>query len=591
MKRENPKPAPPPPRRRKRGRIVLSLTAVLFVVGMGPLFTVVWQLVSSNREALKTSHQENQLALANSLSYEIGLHLDSARRSVGQLGASIAHGGVTPSAREFERMAVAQADGNVRLYAFRDTRNRVRTHAPEAPSDWLEPVMIALSEQSSAVLAAESPEAIETRPRRSSDSQVLILRTEPVFRDGRLLGTVSAVLDLRGIWDDLIAHHRSPHGLLAVDPLGEPIFATDPRWLEPGNGMIRSALVGRFLESRGRSTETTLFEVDVGAERRLYLGSFDRTEEGWGLLVIAPESQVYLPVQRLIRNTWTVAFLAMAAAILIAVFFAGSLSRPIERLTAASRAFASGDFSSRVAVRSNNEIGELADTFNGMAEDIQRYIRDVQKAAEENHDLFLGTIRALAQAIDAKDPYTRGHSARVNKYSVVLARYLGLSKQEIRDIHISSLLHDVGKIGIDDAILKKPGRLTDDEFEEMKTHAALGANIMAPIKAMARILPGLRWHHERMNGSGYPDGLAGERIPRMARIIAVADSFDAMTTNRPYQRPMPFPTSAARINELSGTHFDARVVDAFNRAFEAGEFSAEEAEQKRLSEAEAARAG
>jgi HD-GYP domain-containing protein (c-di-GMP phosphodiesterase class II) len=155
---------------------------------------------------------------------------------------------------------------------------------------------------------------------------------------------------------------------------------------------------------------------------------------------------------------------------------------------------------------------------------------------------------------------------------VILARHHGLAESDIRDIHVASLLHDVGKIGVDDAILKKPGHLTAEEFEVMKQHTVIGANIMAPIRKMTRLLPGLRSHHERWGGGGYPDGTAGEAIPLMARIIAVADSFDAMTTDRPYQKGMTFERAMARLHELSGTGFDARIVASFQRAYEAGEF-------------------
>ena len=197
----------------------------------------------------------------------------------------------------------------------------------------------------------------------------------------------------------------------------------------------------------------------------------------------------------------------------------------------------------------------------------------VKQAAAENNELFLGTARALASAIDAKDPYTRGHSVRVNRYSVILARYHGLSETDIRDIHVASLLHDVGKIGVDDAILKKPGKLTPEEFEVMKLHTVIGANIMAPIRQMKRLLPGLRSHHERWTGEGYPDRLKGSDIPLMARIIAVADTFDAMTTERPYQKAVSFERALARLNELKGSGFDEHIVEAFNRAYLAGEFT------------------
>jgi HD-GYP domain-containing protein (c-di-GMP phosphodiesterase class II) len=576
---------PPPKPVKKRGRIVLSLLIVLFAVGMLPLLTVVRQLVESNREALKTSHQQYQLLLARTLNAEFAVHLESGRRALAQLGESLSRSRGFPGPGQFEREADVAADGSVLIFAYRDNQGRTRIYAPNRVATGFEEAMQVLAEQSRDVLENKLLEGLESRPHRAdpNDSSVLIARTVPVLVGGKIVGSVSSLVDLRPIWSGLISQYRTGHSFFALDDHGNTFLSSDPQWLVPGNAMERSELVGRFLASEGRSQETTPFIVDAAPGNSVgYLGSFSMTPEGWGIFVIAPEEQVYLPVQQMIRSTWSVGSAAIAGAIVIAILFAGTLSRPIDRLAAASRAFAAGDFSSRVEVRANNEIGELADTFNLMAEEIQHYIRDLEVAARENHELFLGTIRALAQAIDAKDPYTRGHSLRVNKYSVIISRYLRLSKKDIRDVHISSLLHDVGKIGIDDVVLKKPGRLTDEEFEIIKLHPVLGANIMAPIRQMKRILPGLRWHHERMNGSGYPDGLKGERIPLMARIIAVADTFDAMTTNRPYQTPMPFQKSLERINELSGTHFDPRIVKAFNEAFAAGEFAGEDSGQQNI---------
>jgi HD-GYP domain-containing protein (c-di-GMP phosphodiesterase class II) len=280
----------------------------------------------------------------------------------------------------------------------------------------------------------------------------------------------------------------------------------------------------------------------------------------------------------MVQSTLSWALAALSLAILVAIVFAGTLSRPINRLAAASKAFATGEFQERVEIKSRNEIGELAYTFNLMADEIEDHIQKLRRAAEENNELFLGTIRVLANAIDAKDPYTRGHSVRVNRYAVIIARFMGLPAAEIERIHVASVLHDIGKIGINDSILQKPGGLTPDEFEVMKTHAARGAHIMAPIRRMAKVIPGLRSHHERWDGSGYPDRLEGEDIPLMGRIIAVADTFDAMTTDRPYQKAFSFQQAVDRINALKGKTFDDRVVEAFNRAYQAGEFGHSPAE-------------
>src|SRR5438093_4656633 len=173
-----------------------------------------------------------------------------------------------------------------------------------------------------------------------------------------------------------------------------------------------------------------------------------------------------------------------------------------------------------------------------MSASIETAIDQLKKAAHENHLLFINSIRILAAAIDAKDPYTRGHSERVARYSIAIGKNLNLPEKEMRNLRISALLHDVGKIGIDDRILRKPGALSEDEFEVMKGHPAKGAAIMSGVAQLIDIIPGMKYHHEKWSGGGYPDGLVGEHIPVQARIVAIADPFGAMTTNRPYQQAM-----------------------------------------------------
>jgi putative nucleotidyltransferase with HDIG domain len=272
----------------------------------------------------------------------------------------------------------------------------------------------------------------------------------------------------------------------------------------------------------------------------------------------------------MVQTTLLWAGLAVGLALLLAWVSATLVTRPIQALTSGAEAFARGELDNRVRVTSRNELGVLAQTFNTMAEQLQGYIQRLTAAAQLNNELFMGTIKALAEAIDEKDPYTRGHSERVNRYAVMLAKQLGLSKKEIREIHIASLFHDIGKIGIEDKILRKPAVLTDDEYTIMKQHPDKGAQMLSKIKAMKDIIPGLRFHHERWDGSGYPLGMKGEQIPMAARIVAVADAFDAMTTNRPYQKGMPYDKAIARLFELSGKAFDRRVVQAFADAYKTG---------------------
>jgi len=178
-------------------------------------------------------------------------------------------------------------------------------------------------------------------------------------------------------------------------------------------------------------------------------------------------------------------------------------------------------------------------------------------------DLFAASVRALTSAIDAKDPYTHGHSERVARVAVCLAEELGLDKEQLDTIYLGGLLHDIGKIGVDDQVLNKPGALTPEEFEQIKKHPQLGYDILRGVRQLQKILPIVLHHHESWDGSGYPHGLKGESTPLLARIAAVADAFDAMSSDRPYRRGMPDDKLDAILREGAGRQWDPNVVDAF----------------------------
>lgn len=181
----------------------------------------------------------------------------------------------------------------------------------------------------------------------------------------------------------------------------------------------------------------------------------------------------------------------------------------------------------------------------------------------KQRDLFLDTITILAQAVEMRDEYTGGHTLRVSTYSILLAQELNMSPQEVELIRVGTPLHDIGKIGIDDAILRKPERLTPEEFEIMKTHTVKGAEIVATVPDLRPIIPIVRSHHERWDGKGYPDGLGGEAISPLARVVALADAFDAMTSNRSYRKGMPPAIAFAEIEKQSGRQFDPTFSSVF----------------------------
>ncbi len=182
----------------------------------------------------------------------------------------------------------------------------------------------------------------------------------------------------------------------------------------------------------------------------------------------------------------------------------------------------------------------------------------------ELDELFLSSIRAIVEAVDAKDPYTKGHSARVVEYSLLIGEALAdISKDELKQLEVSAILHDVGKIGVPDKILGKPGKLTPVEYAYMQRHSEFGSAIIEPIAKLRELIPNIMHHHERFDGKGYPDGLKAERIPLFARIICIADSFDAMTTDRPYRKKRNTQKALDELEKQSGTQFDPKLTKIF----------------------------
>ena len=190
----------------------------------------------------------------------------------------------------------------------------------------------------------------------------------------------------------------------------------------------------------------------------------------------------------------------------------------------------------------------------------QNLENEVEKKTKENERLFMHVVSSLASAIDAKDTYTNGHSSRVAEYSREIARRAGYEEKQLEDIYMMGLLHDVGKIGVPDAVINKPAKLMDEEYDLIKNHPVLGARILGNIKEMPKLANGARWHHERYDGKGYPDGLSGEDIPEEARIIAVADSYDAMSSHRSYRDPLPQEKVQEEMKKGMGTQFDPRFA-------------------------------
>jgi putative nucleotidyltransferase with HDIG domain len=389
-------------------------------------------------------------------------------------------------------------------------------------------------------------------------------------------GMLAAVVSLDPILRRLQDASVRGRTVFVVDHFGHIVAHPETKRFVPGEDLTeKSHLVRQIKElpRELRTTETVRFKEKDNKRDVEFVGTYSTFPEvNWAVIAqrSVSEARADAGVTELNRQALAFVSVVVLIAVLFGYFFAVGISGPIRGLAASTRAISRGEFHQRTPVRGAAEISELAENFNLMASDIEEYIERLKEAAEENRELFIGSIRMLSAAIDEKDPYTRGHSGRVAKYSTIIAQELKLTAEDLDKLKISALLHDVGKIGVDDRVLKKPGSLTPEEFEIMKTHTTKGANIMRPVSQLKDMLPGIELHHEHLDGRGYPYGLSGPQIPLMARIIAVADTLDAMTTNRPYQSAMDLEYALGRIKALTGSKFDQSVVNALESAVKAG---------------------
>jgi len=387
-------------------------------------------------------------------------------------------------------------------------------------------------------------------------------------------GMLAAVISLEPILRLLQDDSVRGRAVFVIDHAGHIVAHPDTKNFVPGadaSGGDSSRIVEQVVNlPKDLRTTATIRYTEVHKNRNIeMIGTYSTfPDANWAVIaqLSLKQARADAGVNELNRQALAFVTVVTLSALLLGYFFAVGISTPIRGLAASTRAISRGEFHQRSAVRGASEISELAENFNKMAGDIEEYIEKLKESAEVNRELFLGSIRMLAAAIDEKDPYTRGHSGRVAKYSTLIARELGLSDPEIETLRISALLHDVGKIGVEDRVLKKPGALTPEEFALMKQHTVKGANIMRPVSQLKEMLPGIELHHEHMDGRGYPYGFTAPQIPMMARIIGVADTLDAMTTNRPYQSAMDLDYALGKIKALAGSKFDTVVVNALDAA-------------------------
>jgi len=564
----------------KRMKLNHFLFALLLIAGIVPLALSSFLVIRQNREILETQEKGYLTRSTQSLSQELDQHLSSTRRQLTQLGHSLV---AIPSRQGMaEKLRQPWVQEYLREFLSSDPNLvALRVLGP----DGVGPYIAAIRQSSS--LRTHLDEAFgEAEQERQAVYRFLTLEetADPVAvlavpitdSSGEPNLFVEGVTRLRRMETLFQQEARGEVSVFLIDNQGGILWGGEATE-EMRRAVRRSRLVGDFVQAPLNMTQEYSLVLD-GREERM-LGRVGPVEEaGWGVVMQRPAAIALAAVQEMVFNTAVSTAVLIAFALGIAVAAARGVSRPIQELADTTHQIAAGNFGQRVELgMASQEIRDLADDFNRMSDHVRSHVEQLKRAAQVNRDLFVGSMRSFVAAIDAKDPYTRGHSERVAAYSRTISKYLGLPEEERHRIWVGALLHDVGKIGIEDVILTKVDRLTDAEYEVMKQHPAIGAQIMSRIEQLTEMIPAIRWHHEAWNGQGYPDGLQGEQIPLSARIVAVADTFDAITTNRPYQKAYDTAFAVETISKLAGKRFDVNVVSAFHDAFEAGQIRKREA--------------
>ncbi len=575
------------PGRTGRLRILYLLLLILIGISVVPLWFYGAKMMSMNQDTLETEEKILQTTISRSLAQEIFLYYTNLQQHLKEFFDS-----VVPLASQIDgskydsdpRLRVVLenfvTEGPAVIYAT-VVNNEARGRAAPAPGYNVAGDAFLTKALESAFVAARQGQEYQSNPisivrvgtdNKSINEPVMVV-ARPLKVGQEFLGMVAAVVKLAQILEQLQEAQHAGLEAYVVDNSGRLVASNDPNKNVAGMDMVAIPIVQKFLRGQSKLSETSMFDLIQGNKTVPMLGTYSPIQNvGWGVIVQKKLSDAYFAVTQMRKATRWWGLLVVILSLVVGVLSAKSITRPIDQLTRTARSIAQRDFTQRADIRSRTEIGELAQTFNQMAEDIQHYIGDLQAASQQNRQLFMDSIEMIAAAVDAKDPYTKGHSGRVSQYSVILAKELGLPEEEVSKIRISATLHDVGKIGVEDRVLKKPGVLTNEEFEIMKRHPVMGFEIVRQVKQLAEMLPGIRWHHETLSGKGYPDGIKGDELPLMTRIIAVSDTFDAITTDRPYQAGRDFPAAMEILRKHAGSKYDPVVVDALHAAYAKGDF-------------------
>jgi len=288
-----------------------------------------------------------------------------------------------------------------------------------------------------------------------------------------------------------------------------------------------------------------------------------------GNVILGLNRSVLIEAQKKVADRILIVFgVIVVLGIFMSSLLASFLMKPIQELSAGVDELKKGTAKKPLRIYSQDELGDLTRNFNEMAAQIAEQRGKLNRYAHDLEEAYVSIVKVVAAAIDARDSYTHGHSARVAQLSLLIGKEIGLSPDELTDLEVACLFHDVGKIKTPDSILLKPDKLSPAEYKEMMSHVEYGATILSWAPSLEKYIPSTRHHHEWHNGKGYPDGLSGDNIPLFAAIIAIGDTFDAITSDRPYRKARSAEDALKEINRMSGIQFRPDLVVVFTKLME-----------------------
>jgi putative nucleotidyltransferase with HDIG domain len=564
-------------------KLFRSITLMLLFLTAVPITVVGFILIDSSVDTLKTLTWELQQERADHAGRAAEAFFDNVISDLDLLLSNFSVANMNLPQRQELLSFILQKRPEVNIIAFYDEHGRAlhnllafdsRRILPSELADHQARIASILSKGKPDTIEFSAPYDIQRRARPEvsieTRSETAVAMTVKLNAgDAAYLGMEISLTSLQEIIGKLRVGARGnvllidANGFLVADKAGTARGAADDR-TEKSRRL--SAFLAGILAPRGDSNAPAprvsgARPVRMGGDRGVLAAYSPLARPAWLMVSIEPLDEAYVATRKMTWQVVSVVLVSLALALGLGVLFAFGITRPVGKCVSGALQIARGNFGTTLDVKTRNEIGELAHTFNYMSRQLLYYDRENKDLVATLEHGYLETIRALANSIDAKDPYTRGHSVRVTSVALALGRKLGLDEVQMRYLRFGGILHDIGKIGISEEILAKKGRLSEEEMKIVRNHPVLGEKIIEPIDFLAPVKELVLHHHEWFDGSGYPSGLKGEKIPLGARIINAADTYDAVTSERPYQEAVDNREAIEILSRLRERQIDPHICD------------------------------